>query len=316
MKNSKTAPVVFFTYANQADNYLPNLEEEQRSIRKKLARLHDFDFIEYFDLGNTTIDDIFDHIPRFRERLAIFHYSGHAGGKHLELADRLADAGGMAQLLGQYPHLKLVFLNGCSTLGHVDALLRNGVPAVIATSVSINDARATAFAKQFYHSLSHRATLKEAFNEAAAKLQTQGAVPAGFIRLRGMTPENTAQELPWGLYAADDTALDWKFSFTEETIASSKALQTIRQQESAFDAMVRTDQHLDQQPDDLLQLELDGIKSNLQLLNHVLVSLRDALTLTDDPIARLRYESQIEAREQMTRDLKDRMENLVHQLRA
>ena len=68
-------------------------------------------------------------------------------------ADGAAHAEGLAGLLGDQRGLKLVFLNGCSTLPQVDLLLGAGVPAVIATSHAINDPVARDFAIAFYQAL-------------------------------------------------------------------------------------------------------------------------------------------------------------------
>ena len=46
---------------------------------------------------------------------------------------------GLAKLFGMQENLKLVFLNGCSTKGQVEALQANNIPNIIATSKSVED---------------------------------------------------------------------------------------------------------------------------------------------------------------------------------
>src|SRR5207253_2413236 len=94
---------------------------------------------------DTTIRDLVRGLQLYRDQVAVFHYGGHAGDYELLLQSPdggrvVADAGGLAGLFGTQRNLKLVFLNGCSTYGHVEGLLAAGVPAVIATSRPVEDA--------------------------------------------------------------------------------------------------------------------------------------------------------------------------------
>ena len=100
---------------------------------------------------------IYAVFQRHRDRIALFHFGGHADGDRLLLQSALeprpAYAEGLATLLGQQRGLKLVFLNGCSTRPQVKRLLDAGVPAVIATARPIDDGVATEFAVAFYQAL-------------------------------------------------------------------------------------------------------------------------------------------------------------------
>ena len=130
---------------------------------------------------NATAGDILDVFQdtRYRDRIAIFHFGGHADGYRLLLetaegTPAAADAGGLARFLAQQRGLQLVFLNGCSTEGQVSDLLDAGVRAVIATDQAVEDAMATAFAARFYRGLAGGATIGAAFEEAKAAMQIQG----------------------------------------------------------------------------------------------------------------------------------------------
>ena len=125
---------------------------------------------------------------RYRDRVAIFHYGGHADGYGLLLesaAGRIAaaDAGGLAAFLGRQRGLKLVFLNGCSTGAQVRGLLEAGVAAVVATSQAIDDAAAVEFAARFYAALGAGAAVQRAFDEAAAAVALgRGEATRDFFR--------------------------------------------------------------------------------------------------------------------------------------
>jgi hypothetical protein len=135
---------------------------------------------ELKDLSNATIGEIFDVFQkqRYRNRIAIFHFGGHAHSYELllETAEgqaKIAHSKVLSDFLGQQDGLQLVFLNGCSTRPQVEDLLEAGVTSVIATSRAIDDKVATDFASRFYQGLGGRASIGEAFNEAEGAIRTE-----------------------------------------------------------------------------------------------------------------------------------------------
>lgn len=208
-------PVVFLAFANDKDAYLENLEREEDSIYQKLQPLIDLEAIQVYSRGRTTIEDIYQQFNRFRKKIVIFHYGGHAGSTTLHLKGKTAQAKGLAELLANQKNLKLVFLNGCSTKEQVEYLLHLGVPAVIATSVPINDKKATDFAIQFYQSLVSGATLKESFEEAVSRLRTEKQLTDNQAEYRFLgavlTEKNiNIAENPWGFFVRKKTVENWK----------------------------------------------------------------------------------------------------------
>lgn len=179
--NITNKPVIFLAFANDRDdrvNYLRNLPEEARQIREPLQRARRDGLCEIVELANATADDIFRVFqdPEYRDRIAVFHYGGHANGYALLLesasgSPHAADAGGFAAFLGQQRGLDLVFLNGCSTQQQVQGLLDANVSAVIATSRAIEDQVAMQFSRQFYQGLAGGASLRTAYSEAEAAVQ-------------------------------------------------------------------------------------------------------------------------------------------------
>ena len=84
-------PVIFLAFANDLVDdtaYLRNLPKELSSIRKSLELAVKEGLCELVERPNTTISDILDVFQdsRYRDRIAIFHYGGHANGYQLLFA--------------------------------------------------------------------------------------------------------------------------------------------------------------------------------------------------------------------------------------
>lgn len=208
-------PVILMGFANDPGNHLAMLTRERKAICNALSSYEDQRFVRVEAEASAGLDDLFGLFNRFTGQIAIFHYGGHADGTALQLetagGKEMAHAGGLAQLMGQSAGLKLVFLNGCATLDQVKALLANGVPAVIATAVPINDSMATEFSEQFYQSLASGKTIKESFDAASALIASRYGDARKVGDFRGIEIGDAAvdavsPELPWGLYTHPDHA--------------------------------------------------------------------------------------------------------------
>lgn len=212
-------PVILLSFSNDADNYLPKIIAEQKAIKSLLLDFVDKNYLHVRDIQRASTEEIFYLINRYHNQVVILHYAGHAEGTALQLEKeigvvQMANVRGIAGLLGTQKRLKLVFLNGCATKGQVQTLLDNGVQAVIATNVSIEDDHAQQFATQFYQALTNGNTLKEAFTKAKAFLETMSDAPQikDSNETRGfLTEEEEAISFPWGLYLRKDAEniLDW-----------------------------------------------------------------------------------------------------------
>ncbi len=214
-------PVIFLAFANDADEHLGMLNKERDFIYDALHDAHEKNYIQVHKQENTSIDDVFNQFLRYDGRVEIFHYAGHASGTHLRLESgagetELADAGGLAQLLGKQTGLQLVFLNGCATLDQVELLHKAGVKAVIATSVPINDDMAMEFATKFYESLAtSQVSLEKAFEKAKDGIALRYGSEKEIKIHRGIgkrKKSDTEETLPWGLYINENAnpVLDWK----------------------------------------------------------------------------------------------------------
>ncbi|MGB0522809.1 MAG: CHAT domain-containing protein [Flammeovirgaceae bacterium] len=207
----KQLPIIFLAFANEREDdhaYLRNLTIEQRELRKALAKLEDEEIAEVEILHGVTIKDIFDFFQheKRRNRVIIFHYAGHANSFQflLEAEDgtnQAAHGEGLLSFLTKQENLKLVVLNGCSTKGHVETLVKSSI-ATVATSNSIDDGVATQFAIRFYEALANKTPLKMAFQEAEDFIFTlKGTANIRDLYWEGATVAQVPHEVPWKLYS-------------------------------------------------------------------------------------------------------------------
>lgn len=169
-------PILLFAFANdaRAGRYLPSLGEEIGALRRALSKAADGGLCELIVRESTTREELLEILSdaRYRRRIALVHFAGHATADYLLLegagAPVAARAGGLVELLSALDSLEVVFLNGCSTLPHARRLTGAGVPAVISTERSVADERARRFATDFYRELGEGSTIEEAFDRAHA----------------------------------------------------------------------------------------------------------------------------------------------------
>lgn len=169
-------PIVFLAFANEKiedARYLRGLAVEQRKLKAALEPAVDAGLCELLVETNATLQTILNTFQKstYRDRIALFHYGGHADGYQLllETADNsneVAHGEGLVSFLSGQKGLRLIFLNGCSTQQQAQELVRKGVPAVIGTSQSIVDDIATQLAERFYRSLGQGNALDRAWKEA------------------------------------------------------------------------------------------------------------------------------------------------------
>ncbi|MBC7121429.1 MAG: CHAT domain-containing protein [Candidatus Methanosuratus sp.] len=211
MPSEAKKPVIFLAFANEHDDqvrYLRNLPREARNIRQALDTARRNGLCDVVERSNATLKDILDVFqdPEYHNRIAVFHYGGHANGYQLLLESvegsaAAAYAAGLASFLGQQTGLELVFLNGCATQNQVQGLLDANVSTVIATSRAIDDKVATEFVSCFYRALAGGANIQRAYNEARAAIETEYGDNARNLYLAGTKAEDLAEDrLPWDLY--------------------------------------------------------------------------------------------------------------------
>ena len=205
-------PIIFLAFANNLNDeahFLRSLDIECQKVQEVLQKIEGR-LCEIEVLKNATIDKILAVFNRHPNRIAIFHFGGHAGGDHLALEVtnkdkvQLAHADGFADFLGQQNGLELVFLNGCSTQNQVENLLEAKVGAVIATSQAIDDEVATEFSLHFYSSLASGDGIEQSFREAAASVKIKrGTV---MRRLYNNHKQDNPDRFPWDFYVREGAA--------------------------------------------------------------------------------------------------------------
>lgn len=214
-------PVIVLAFANDREDgnqYLRNLPKEQRLIREALTLAQEAGLCEVVERPSISLPELMDILQheRYRDRIAIFHYGGHANSYQLlleSLEGEVATAGGegLSRLFSRRKGLKLVFLNGCSTEMQAKALTEAGIPLVVGTRRVINDKIATQLAQRFYQGLGKGLNIDQAWRDAQDEIQTQEVQDGGFRSIFLEEEDFIDDQLPWNLYQKDGASqlLNW-----------------------------------------------------------------------------------------------------------
>jgi WD40 repeat protein len=216
---SKPLPIAVLAFANNYSDpgqHLVHLRSERRELERIFqASPH----CEYLVWDGLSLDELVSRLsqPHLRQRLAIFHYAGHAGSRELVLEDAQGQAStafamGIVPLLSNLPALKFAFFNGCSSGDLARGLAQAGIPAAIGTSTAIGDQTALEFALTFYQALVENGLpLQEAFHLAQARQQASHAKIQDLYQ-RSSGRVQAPDRLPWELIyqpGAEATAGRW-----------------------------------------------------------------------------------------------------------
>jgi WD40 repeat protein len=220
-----SVPIVLLAFANDRTGQWASLREElareRREIRAVFQEAERAGLCKVELLVDATARDIvvtFQN-PAWRDRIALFHFSGHADSERLLFESEdggVAAAAGMdlAEFLGRQKALTLVFLNGCATQGHVAALLAAGTQAVIGTRRKVDSVAACEFAIVFYRALAQgRRSLHAAFEEARAGVRLiDGAVSRGLSFAAADSAVPPAPRHAWVLHIRPgaEAVNDWR----------------------------------------------------------------------------------------------------------
>jgi hypothetical protein len=274
--------VLLLAFVNQTSDLLPTLQEEDDALNRLLSpRAKEQHFLLHRE-SFMTLEKLPTYLTLYRNDLVLFLYSGHAGRDALLLGDGVAHVGGIAQMLGQCPNLRLVFLNGCSTQGQVSQLLAAGVPVILATSAPVSDRKATVFSTRFFEALQQQFTIREAFEMAKGALEmTFPEVQINRFRSAGFEVAETNEPL-WGLFFSEKSEhlLDWKLPVqaTLETASMPQFTPNQHLIEALFTALAafNDDVHkLDQQV--RRGVQIPAPKKRMALLNALPAPLAEPL---------------------------------------
>jgi hypothetical protein len=241
--------MIFLAFANDPGKPLPTLSREEEEVMRLLSQRSSEHHYRLHRDSHATIKSISEYLIRYQKDLEVFHFSGHADRDILLLADQKANSEGIAGLLGACKKLKLVVLNGCSTVGQVEQLLQlPNQPAVIATSAPVNDFTATQFSISFYQALSEQyASLQEAFEVglSAAKAAASDSLP--IAEERGFGRSRAADEAIWLLQTPEGKEERLRYKLPAQTIQTNSIhvepnqflLKGLLSSLAAFDSQVK-----------------------------------------------------------------------------
>ncbi len=218
MSDATPRPVLFFAFAQDRTDggaYLRNLPVEQEGIRNALQKARQAGLCDLEVRSNSTIENIFSVFQEYADRIAIFHYGGHADSYELLLetatgGHALTHSDGLVPFLARQKGLQLVFLNGCSSQQQAEDLIHAGVPAVIGTSRVIDDDVATRLSGRFYAGLAAGLPVARAWAEAVDAVKTErGNSTTRGVKGVGGTP--VTDRFPWEIYyrAGAEIVRDW-----------------------------------------------------------------------------------------------------------
>ncbi len=219
MPTSSPQPLIFLAFANDQSDYLYNLQVERDQIRQALQPAVDQGLCELIIEPSATISTILDVFQQHRDRIAIFHYGGHANAYLMLLEDErgersIAHTGGLSSFLGEQRQLQMVFFNGCSSESQARELSEAGVPVVVGTTQPISDSVAMRLSQLFYQYLAQGLPLASAWEKASEAVQSVKA-EEGYRLLdfgeEGAVAEMETSVFPWKLHlrAGSDQALAW-----------------------------------------------------------------------------------------------------------
>ena len=202
-------PVVLLAFANERESesqYLRNLPLEQNALRKALEKAEDSGLCELVILPNATLENLTETFQRkkYANRIAIFHYGGHASSYKLllEAADgstKGAHSAGLVPFLAAQKGLKLVFLNGCNSARQAQELTEAGIPICLGTVQAVSDKVATDLAQNFYRALGEGLAIEQAWNGATHILNASTSNDALYSK-RSIVLEEEQGQFPWELF--------------------------------------------------------------------------------------------------------------------
>lgn len=212
-KNNKL-PVLLFAFANDKQTptgYLDQLVTEREAIEEALRQIESDGLCQVELIPDARLDSIVKTFQRFKNRVVLFHFAGHANEYELilETAYRENDkisGEGFAGFLAAQNTLEVIFLNGCATEAHAQQLAEKDIPHVIATKRAVGDYTAKTMAQWFYGALGTGDTIQEAFQKSCDLLSSQRKQLS--IHQRGLgRPKRKRGLLSWELQSTEN--INW-----------------------------------------------------------------------------------------------------------
>ncbi len=206
-------PVFLFGFSNDAQQFLPALHQESYNVWRILRELENFQLVRLFREESLTNAELVDYLNFYRDQITILHFAGHGNNRTLVTEEDATDPKGIGALVAGFPNLKLVVLNACSTGAQAELFLRAGVPAVVATTLKVQDKQAQRFSELFYAKLAFGDPISDAFRTAAAgiaSIQRFGLgdfaeVPEQVYDRGLLLSDESSDGPPWQLFINQET---------------------------------------------------------------------------------------------------------------
>ena len=226
MQNNKV-PIIFLAFANEkveGQRYLRKLSIELNGIYddalREAERRNMCEVITRSSVTLEQIKSVFED-DRYRDRIAVFHFGGHADGYQLLLRtddaqNETAHAEGLVSFLSRQQNLQLIFLNGCTTHQQCKELSEKDIPYVIGTENSIADNIACQLAIEFYKALAQQMPIQRAWEQTIDFINSKYIKGGTKRELWWEGKEDFIEEtLPWEIYRRED-AKEWKLKSIDD----------------------------------------------------------------------------------------------------
>lgn len=170
---------VLFLASDPFENGAPlQLDEEVRAVRRAIERGSARDALELIPLFALRVRDLQEALLRHQPQ--VVHFAGHGGAAGVVLGDehgqpRTVGKEALGKLFGlMNGSIKAVVLNGCDTLGTVEAM-SGAVDYTIGMNRPITDTSAIVFAEAFYVALAMGQPVRTSFDLAVIQLEMEGS---------------------------------------------------------------------------------------------------------------------------------------------
>ncbi|HAS39477.1 MAG TPA: hypothetical protein DCS93_03320 [Microscillaceae bacterium] len=214
-QDHQNTPVILLAFANPRQDLA--LSQEKKIIDKALAEARAKKWCEVLVESSTDLKTLYDIFldDRYRGRIAVFHFAGHANEENLLLQQETIAGKPWADFLAKQNGLKLVFLNACATQQQAEYLSEQAEnTAVIATDIPVDDYDALQIVERFYHSLGKNCSIQQSFDHAIDFGGALGSVES-VSRASDRNKNKKRQiikvkEQHWDIYTENKENLTWK----------------------------------------------------------------------------------------------------------
>lgn len=213
-----TKPVIIFAFANEQESgqsYLRNLPLEINQLDRIVGKASDEGLCDYKILTNATLQGIFEVFrdKKYRDRIAIFHFSGHADSWSLMLESdhrksKSLRSDVISDLFADQRSLQLVFLNGCFSIQQAEQLREKGLPACIGTVSEVADQIACELSIAFYSNLTAGLSIDRSWKMATQEVSSDKDTEAADLYYRpdvsrGPVLRSDINRFPWEMLYRD-----------------------------------------------------------------------------------------------------------------